>query len=116
MPYVPIAFISALKNEGVSDLLRLALDLYQERNRVAPPHQLKRTLTEALADKLPASTGPRQVSIRDVRQVGVNPPTFIFSVNDPKVHFSYRRYLENRIRRAFDFRHTHLRLVFKRGK
>jgi GTP-binding protein len=46
----------------------------------------------------------------------VNPPTFVLNVNDTKIHFSYRRYLENRIRAAFDFRQTHLRLVFKRGK
>ena len=114
MPYVPAAFTSALKNEGIDDLLRLALDVYQERQRTIPPNRLRSVLFDALANQPPASTGTRQVSIRGVRQVGVNPPTFVFSVNDPKIHFSYRRYLENRIRTAFDFRHTHLRLVFKR--
>ena len=116
MPYVPAAFTSALKNEGIDDLLRLALDVYQERQRTIPPKRLSSVLFDALADQPPASTGTRQVTIRGVRQVDVNPPTFVFSVNDPKVHFSYRRYLENRIRTAFDFRHTHLRLVFKRTK
>ena len=114
MPYVPAAFTSALKNEGIGDLLRLGLDVYQERQRIIPPTHLRNVLFDALANQPPASTGTRQVAIRGVRQVGVNPPTFVFSVNDPKVHFSYRRYLENRIRTAFDFRHTHLRLVFKR--
>ena len=114
MPYVPAAFTSALKNEGIDDLLRLGLDVYQERQRIIPPTHLRNVLFDALANQPPASTGTRQVSIRGVRQVGVNPPTFVFSVNDPKIHFSYRRYLENRIRTAFDFRHTHLRLVFKR--
>ena len=116
MPYVPAAFTSALKNEGIDDLLRLALDVYQERQRTIPPKRLSSVLFDALADQPPASTGTRQVTIRGIRQVDVNPPTFVFSVNDPKVHFSYRRYLENRIRTAFDFRHTHLRLVFKRTK
>ena len=114
MPYVPAAFTSALKNEGIGDLLRLGLDVYQERQRIIPPTHLRNVLFDALANQPPASTGTRQVAIRGVRQVGVNPPTFVFSVNDPKIHFSYRRYLENRIRTAFDFRHTHLRLVFKR--
>ena len=114
MPYVPAAFTSALKNEGIDDLLRLGLDVYQERQRIIPPTHLRNVLFDALANQPPASTGTRQVAIRGVRQVGVNPPTFVFSVNDPKIHFSYRRYLENRIRTAFDFRHTHLRLVFKR--
>ena len=114
MPYVPAAFTSALKNEGIGDLLRLGLDVYQERQRIIPPTHLRNVLFDALANQPPASTGTRQVAIRGVRQVAVNPPTFVFSVNDPKIHFSYRRYLENRIRTAFDFRHTHLRLVFKR--
>ena len=44
----------------------------------------------------------------------MNPPTFAFAVNDPdRVHFSYQRYLENRLRSAFGFTHTHLRLVFR---
>jgi len=116
MPYVPIVFTSALTKEGVRDLLILALDMYQERQRVVPPDHLRRVLMDALTTQPPASTGRKQVAIRGVRQVDVNPPTFLFSVNDPKVHFSYRRYLENRIREAFNFRYAHLRLVFNRSK
>ena len=116
MPYVPIVFTSALTKEGIRDLLILALDIYQERQRVVPPDHLRRVLMDALTTQPPASTGRKQVAIRGVRQVDINPPTFLFSVNDPKVHFSYRRYLENRIREAFNFRYAHLRLVFKRSK
>lgn len=116
MPYVPTVFTSALNGEGITDLLTLALDLFQERQRVTPHNELQRVLTEALMDNPPASTGRRHVSIRGIRQVDINPPTFVLNVNDTRVHFSYRRYLENRLREAFDFRHTHLRLVFKRSK
>ena len=115
MPYVPICFTSALTGEGIEDLLSLALDLYEERQQKVPHNMLWRVVMDALATQPPASTGARRVEIKGVRQVDVNPPTFIFSVNDPKVHFSYRRYLENRIREAFNFRHTHLRVVFRRG-
>jgi GTP-binding protein len=53
--------------------------------------------------------------ISRVRQVGINPPTFLFTVNNPQlVHFTYRRYLENKIRDSFGFDRTHLRLVFRR--
>ena len=53
--------------------------------------------------------------INRVRQVGINPPTFLFTVNDPRlIHYTYKRYLENRIRDAFGFDRTHLRLVFRR--
>ena len=116
MPYVPIVFTSALNEEGIDDLLRLVLDVHQERQRVVPHAKLQRVLLDAMANQPPASMGRRRVAIRNVRQVGVNPPTFVLNVNDTKIHFSYRRYLENRIRAAFDFRQTHLRLVFKRGK
>ncbi len=116
MPYVPVGFCSALTGEGVEGLLALALDLYQERHRSIPQADLRRTVREALANHPPASTGTKLVHIKEVRQVDVNPPTFLFSVNDPRVHFSYRRYLENRLREAFDFQRTHLRLVFKRTK
>ena len=116
MPYVPVSFCSALTGEGVEQLLKDALDLYQERHRSIPQVDLRHTIRDAMANHPPASTGRKQVHIKEVRQVDVNPPTFLFGVNDPKVHFSYRRYLENRIRESFDFRRTHLRLVFKRTK
>ena len=115
MPYVPISFTSALTGEGIPDLLNLALDLYEERHRQVPHAELRRVMMDALADQPPASTGNKWVQIRGVRQVDVNPPTFLLAVNEPRVHFSYRRYLEKRLRKAFNFRHTHLRLVFKRG-
>ena len=115
MPYVPIAFTSALTGEGIQDMLNLALDLYEERQQQAPHNLLSHVVMDALATHPPSSTGRKLVEIKEVRQVDINPPTFLFSVNDPKVHFSYRRYLENQIRKAFNYRHTHLRIVFKRA-
>ena len=116
MPYVPIAFTSALTGEGIQEMLNLALDLYEERQQQAPHNLLLHVVMDALATHPPSSTGRKLVEIKAVRQVDINPPTFLFSVNDPKVHFSYRRYLENQIRKAFNYRHTHLRIVFKRAQ
>ena len=59
--------------------------------------------------------GRKRLRINRLRQVDVNPPTFLFTVDNPQlVHFSYQRYLENQLRTNFGFDHTHLRLVFKK--
>lgn len=114
MPYAPICFTSALLEEGIEELMTLATSIYQERLKHIPPGRLRYALLDALADQMPPSRKGRRLRIKEVRQVDVNPPTFVFSVNDPRlVHFSYERYLENRFRSTFGFTHTHLRLVFR---
>jgi len=117
MPYVPVCFTSALNGEGIDSLLQTALELWQERIRRVPYPVLQHTLMTAMSEHSPPTVkGHRGQRLRvdQVRQVDVNPPTFLFTVNNPTlVHFSYRRYLENRMREAFGFHHTHLRLVFK---
>ncbi len=120
MPYVPICFTSALRRQGITTLLDTALELGQERMRWIPGRDLQYMLAEALTDHTPPPVkgkGRRGefLRINRVNQVGVNPPTFLFTVNNPTlVHFTYQRYLENRIRHKFRFDHTHLKLVFKR--
>jgi len=119
MPYAPMAFISAINGDGIKQLLSAALDLYEERQRWVPTRELQYLLAEALVDHNPPPVkGKKQYRLRvtRLRQVGINPPTFLFTVNEPAlVHFSYRRYLENKIRDTFGFDRTHLRLVFKRN-
>ena len=118
MPYVPICFTSALHVWGVEALMQTTLALWRERLRHVPTNQLQYMLAGALASHAPPP-GKRQQRLRidRLRQVGVNPPTFIFSVNNPElVHFSYQRYLENQIRTTFGFDHTHLKLVFQRQR
>lgn len=114
---VPVCFTSALRREGIDTLIQSALELWQERSRRVHPRELQRVIMTAMANHSPPTVrGHRAQRLRvdAVRQVEVNPPTFLFTVNNPDlVHFSYRRYLENRLREAFAFHHTHLRLVFK---
>ena len=118
MPYVPICFTSALRGQGVEDLLRTSLNLQRERTRLVPQGKLQFVLADALANHAPPTVkgrGRKKLNINRLRQVDVNPPTFLFTVDEPElVHFSYRRYLENRLRETFKFDHTHLRLVFKK--
>ena len=118
MPYTPICFTSALNHEGIGRLMDMALNLWEERLRWISSRRLQYMLAEALMEHSPptlrAHRGNR-LRFDRLRQVAANPPTFLFSVNFPDlVHFSYQRYLENKIRNAFNFEHTHLRLVFKR--
>jgi len=118
MSYVPICFTSALNGQGIDILMRTVLELRQERSRFVPARELQYVLAAALASHSPppVKRHPRErVHVSRLRQVGVNPPTFLFTVDNPQlIHFSYRRYLENRIRDNFGFDRTHLRLVFKK--
>jgi GTPase len=118
MPYVPLCFISALQRQGVDGLMQTALNLWEERLRWVLSRELQYMLAEALVDHSPPTVkGHRRQRLRisRLRQVDVNPPTFLFTVNDPQlVHFSYQRYLENRIRDTFGFARTHLRLIFRK--
>lgn len=112
--YAPVRFTSALTGEGVREVLEAAVEVYQERLKRVPRGQLERVVTEAIARHPPPGKGKRHLRIFRAFQGGVNPPTFVFLVNDPDlVHFSYERYLENTLRSAFGFKGNHLRLVFK---
>ena len=118
MSYVPVCFTSALHAQGIGGLMDTAMDLWDERRRLVGSRDLQFMLADAMSEHSPPlvkrNRGVR-ARINRVRQVGINPPTFLFTVNDPRlIHYTYKRYLENRIRDAFGFDRTHLRLVFRR--
>jgi GTP-binding protein len=114
MPYVPILFISAKLRQGIEPVLAEAQQVYHERFKQISPSLLTEAMTQAVAAHPPPMVGKRRLRIYQVKQTEVNPPTFIFSINDSELlHFSYRRYLENSLRQAFGFSGTSLRLVFK---
>ena len=118
MPYVPICFTSALNGDGIKAVMDTAQDLWTERMRLVRSRDLQFMLADALASHQPPVVRKhrgQRVQINRLQQFGVNPPTFLFTVNDPQlVHFTYQRYLENKIRDSFGFDRTHLKLVFKR--
>ncbi|MQG17037.1 MAG: ribosome biogenesis GTPase Der [SAR202 cluster bacterium] len=119
MNYIPVCFTSALYGEGIDGLLATVLDLYEERNIRVDNTKLQYALYNALANhmpKAPKTKSRRGIKIRKMSQVGVNPPTFTVSVNNPELlHFTYKRYLENQIRQEFGFNRTHLRLIYKKA-
>lgn len=116
MDYVPIIFISALTGQRVSKVLPTALQVQQERLTRIPTGELNRIVRDAVARQAPPSKAGRRLKIRYASQVDIDPPTILFHVNDVKlVHFSYERYLENKIRERYPFIGTPLRLSFRRS-
>ena len=117
MPYAPVRFVSATEGTNITDTLDAAKLVYTERFQWVPPAQLRAAVWDAMSAHQPPSKGKRSLRLQRVRQEAVAPPTISFYVNDPKLlHFSYKRYLENRLRDALGFRWTHLKLLFKGGK
>lgn len=117
LDYVPVLFISAKTGQRVNQILDMALKVDAERNRRISTGELNRLLQRALEAHAPPNRSGKRLKIMYVSQVAVDPPTFLFHVNDPKlVHFTYERFLENRIRAEYGFSGTPLRLSFrKRG-
>jgi len=114
MDYVPVLFISAKTGQRVNKVLATALEVYDNSLRRIPTGEINRLLREAVAAHPPKGTHRHRLKFLYATQVGVNPPTFVFFVNDSSlVHFSYQRYLENRIRERYGFGGTPLRLIFR---
>ena len=118
IPYAPICFTSALEGTGIKNVMETALNVYQQGNKVVSRGALERTLLSAVAAHMPPSRGGKPIKIYRIYQKCPNPPTFVIFVNNPQlIHFSYQRYLENRLRSAFGFAGNPLHLIFStRGK
>jgi GTP-binding protein len=115
VPYAPVLFVSAKTGQGVNKILAETIVVYEERNRRLPTATVNSVIQEAVAAHAPPHILGKTIKVKYVTQAEVNPPTFIFFVNDNRVHFSYRRYLENKLREAFGFTGTAIRMVFKSG-
>ena len=117
MPYAEIIFISAKSGQRLNKIFE-TIDVVIENNsmRVATG-VLNEIVTEAVAMQQPPSDKGKRLRIYYTTQVSVKPPTFVIFVNDKQLmHFSYTRYLENRIRDTFGFRGTALRFIIRERK
>ena len=114
MSYAPSLFISALTGQRVNQVMGLAKVVAENRAMRVPTGQLNTVITDATMMKQPPSDKGKRLKIYYVTQVGVKPPLFSFKINSrPLMHFSYSRYLENQIRKAFGFEGTSLKFVFR---
>jgi GTP-binding protein len=115
MDYVPMVFISALTGQRVNQVLPTALRVQEERLVRLSTSQINKTLRQAQDQHAAPSKAGRHLKIFYGTQVRTDPPTFLIFVNDPTlVHFTYKRYLENRFRETYGFLGTPIRLVFKK--
>jgi GTP-binding protein len=112
--FAPILYTSAKSGQGVNKIMPEVLHVYSERLKRIPTSSVNNIVQEAVASHIRPKDKGKELKILYATQAEVNPPTFVFFTNDAKlVHFSYRRFLENRIRRAHGFIGTPLRLIFK---
>ena len=117
IPYAPIRFVSAVQESGIDEALDAALMVFNDLKKEVPQDQLTSEVVAAMSRHLPPHKGKRYLKLNRVVQEGIKPPTFTFYVNHPDLmHFSYQRYLENRLRETLGFRWSHLKLEFKNGR
>jgi len=114
MPYAPVLYISAKYGQEVDKIMPQVCQVYQERLKRVPTAEINSVVQQAIASHNLPRIGSKQLKIFYATQTEVNPPTFVFFVNDAKlIHFSYQRYLENKLRQSFGFIGNPFRLVFK---
>lgn len=114
MSFAPIVFISALEGQRLPQLMQAARDAYEENKRRISTGMLNDVLNDATARVQPPSDKGRRLKIYYMTQASTQPPTFVFFVNRKDLfHFSYQRYLENRIRDTFGFKGTPIRFIIR---
>lgn len=114
LPDPPVLYISALTGQRIHEVLETADRVYQDRYFRVPTSQLNKLVREAMAEHAPPTKGIRRLKIFFATQVAVAPPIFLFHINDTKlIHFTYKRYLENKIREVHPFAGTPMRLSFR---
>ena len=114
MNYVPFLFISAKSGQRVNKVLEQAEEVYAQSIRRISTGTLNDVVNEAVSVSEPPTQNGRRLKLFYATQVAVQPPTFVFFVNDTTlVHFSYERYLENYFRKSFGFTGTPIRILFR---
>jgi GTPase len=117
LDYVPVLYTSALTGQRVQKVLPLAFQVYEERRQRIPTGELNRLVEDATIRHPPPHKAGKRLRFYYATQAGIDPPTFVFFVNDTRlVHFSYERYLENQLRQRYSYVGTPLKLVFRRRK
>jgi len=112
LSYAPIIFVSAKTKQRLNQLPGLIEEVYQHHRQRIQSAVLNDVLMDAIAANPTPTQNGRRLRVYYGTQVATEPPTFVIFVNDPELmHFSYERYLENQIRKAFDFSGTPIHLI-----
>jgi GTP-binding protein len=114
MDYVPVLFISAQTGQRVNQVLPMAVRVQEERLVRLSTSQINRIIQDAQREQPAPAHAGRQLKLYYGTQVRSDPPTFLLFVNDPKLaHFSYLRFLENKVRESYHYLGTPIRLVLR---
>lgn len=117
VPHAPVVVVSAKTRQGVQRVLPTALEVVGQRRLRVPTNELNRLLREAFLEHPPPSYKGKRLQFKFATQAASETPTFVLFVNDTGLlHFSYRRYLENRLRERFSFAGNPMRLVLRAGE
>ena len=112
--YIKVVFLSALTKKRIHLLMPEILSAYENNHKEIKTSLLNNVIMDAVSFKIPPSYKGKRLKIYFVSETGINPPKFTFQVNNKGLlHFSYERYLENKIRENFDFSGTPIVLQFK---
>jgi GTPase len=113
-PWVPVVIASALEREGLDELLEEVLASGEERRKRVPTGELNAVMRGALARRPPPAVGRKRLKLLYITQPGIEPPTFVFFVNDAELAPpTYRRYMENWLRQNFGYRAAGIRMFFR---
>jgi len=114
MSYAHVLYTSAKLKQGIDKVMPQVCQVYQERLKQISTAAVNNVVQQAVAAHNLPRRGSKRLKILYATQAEVNPPTFVFFVNDARlIHFSYRRYLENKLRQSFGFAGTPVQLIFK---
>ena len=112
LSYAPIAFVSAKTKQRVQTLLPLIDEVHDYSLMRIPTNVINEVILDAQLMTPPPTRNGQRLKIYYASQVSVAPPTFVVFVNEPELmHFSYKRFLENKLREAFSFTGTTLRIL-----
>ena len=115
--YAPVIFISVLKSQRIYDVIECAGRIADIRARRITTSRLNSIIEDAVMMRQPPSDKGKRLKIYYGAQIGTKPPLFSFNINSRELmHFSYARYLENRLREAYDFEGTSIKFVFNEKK
>ncbi len=115
LDYAPVVFVSALTKKRIHTILPIVDEVYENSQRRISTSVVNEVIQDAVMLTPPPNRQGRQLRILYASQVSVAPPTFVVFVNEPELcHFSYVRYLENSLRKAFNFDGTPIRIVIRK--
>jgi GTP-binding protein len=116
MSHAPVLYVSAKFKRGVDEVIPKALEVWREGQKQLSDPVVDKFIKQAVMAHTRPRKGLKQLEVIRAYQAGTKPPSFTLLVNDPElVHFSYQRYLENKLRQTFGFSGTSVRLLFRRA-